>query len=102
MVVLTWITPGCMQFLKNKKRFYTAWTRSGHSRAADLRYRKQADASPPAHPSGQKGAADPLAGVGVPPVVPQRKSVRGVRPLSVLPAFSAARMAHARHEPLAP
>src|SRR5258708_2238121 len=50
--------------------FHTAWTRSGHSRAADLRYRKQADASPPAHPSGQKGAADPLAGVGVPPVVP--------------------------------
>jgi hypothetical protein len=29
MVALTWITPGCMQFLKNKKRFYTAWTRNG-------------------------------------------------------------------------
>src|SRR5882757_1645917 len=25
MVAPTWITPGCMQFLKNKKRFYTAW-----------------------------------------------------------------------------
>jgi hypothetical protein len=25
MVAPTWITPGCVQFLKNKKRFHTAW-----------------------------------------------------------------------------
>jgi hypothetical protein len=25
MVASTWITPGCVQFLKNKKRFHTAW-----------------------------------------------------------------------------
>jgi hypothetical protein len=31
MVAPTWITPGCVQFLENKKRFHTAWTRSGHS-----------------------------------------------------------------------
>jgi hypothetical protein len=29
MVASTWITPGCVQFLKNKKRFHTAWTLSG-------------------------------------------------------------------------
>jgi hypothetical protein len=26
MVASTGITPGCVQFLKNKKRFHTAWT----------------------------------------------------------------------------
>jgi hypothetical protein len=25
MVAPTWITPGCVQFLENKKRFHTAW-----------------------------------------------------------------------------
>src|SRR5258708_946102 len=25
MVSPTWITPGCVQFLENKKRFHTAW-----------------------------------------------------------------------------
>jgi hypothetical protein len=30
MVASTWITPGCVQFLKNKKRFHTAWTHLGH------------------------------------------------------------------------
>jgi hypothetical protein len=25
MVASTWITPGCVQFLENKKRFHTAW-----------------------------------------------------------------------------
>jgi hypothetical protein len=25
MVAPTWITPGCLQFLENKKRFHTAW-----------------------------------------------------------------------------
>jgi len=29
MVAPTWITPGCVQFLKNKKRFHTAWVKSG-------------------------------------------------------------------------
>jgi hypothetical protein len=29
MVASTWITPGCVQFLKNKKRFHTAWTQLG-------------------------------------------------------------------------
>jgi hypothetical protein len=28
MVASTWITPGCVQFLKNKKRFHTAWALS--------------------------------------------------------------------------
>src|SRR6202022_2423599 len=28
MVESTWITPACVQFLENKKRFHTAWTRS--------------------------------------------------------------------------
>jgi hypothetical protein len=28
MVASTWITPGCVQFLKNKKRFHTAWVES--------------------------------------------------------------------------
>jgi hypothetical protein len=30
MVAPTWITPGCVQFLENKKRFHTAWTPTGH------------------------------------------------------------------------
>jgi len=29
MVASTWITPGCVQFLKNKKRFHTAWDQTG-------------------------------------------------------------------------
>jgi hypothetical protein len=29
MVAPTWITPGRVQFLENKKRFHTAWTRCG-------------------------------------------------------------------------
>jgi hypothetical protein len=37
MVAPTWITPGCVQFLKNKKRFHTAWTRSRHGDFADYR-----------------------------------------------------------------
>jgi hypothetical protein len=28
MVAPTWITPGCVQSLENKKRFHTAWARS--------------------------------------------------------------------------
>jgi hypothetical protein len=32
MVASTGITPGCVQFLKNKKRFHTAWTQSGPHR----------------------------------------------------------------------
>jgi hypothetical protein len=24
-VASTWLTPGCVQFLENKKRFHTAW-----------------------------------------------------------------------------
>jgi hypothetical protein len=31
MVASTWITPGCVQFLKNKKRFHTAWTHKRHA-----------------------------------------------------------------------
>src|ERR1700722_18711442 len=31
MVASTLITPACVQFLENKKRFHTAWTRTGHS-----------------------------------------------------------------------
>jgi hypothetical protein len=27
MVAPTWITPGCVQFLENKKRFHTAWVK---------------------------------------------------------------------------
>jgi hypothetical protein len=30
MVASTGITLGCVQFLKNKKRFHTAWTQSRH------------------------------------------------------------------------
>jgi hypothetical protein len=29
MVASTGITPGCVQFLKNKKRFHTAWVKNG-------------------------------------------------------------------------
>jgi len=29
------IVPGCVQFLGEEKRFYTAWTPSGHYRRAD-------------------------------------------------------------------
>ena len=25
MVASTWLTPGCVQFLENRKRFHTAW-----------------------------------------------------------------------------
>jgi hypothetical protein len=25
MVASTWVTPGCVQFLENQKRFHTAW-----------------------------------------------------------------------------
>jgi hypothetical protein len=32
MVTPTWITPGCVQFLENKKRFHTVWTLTGLSR----------------------------------------------------------------------
>jgi hypothetical protein len=32
MVAPTWITPGCAQFLENRKRFHTAWTQSGTAR----------------------------------------------------------------------
>jgi hypothetical protein len=28
MVAPTWITPGCVQSLENKKRFHTAWTQA--------------------------------------------------------------------------
>jgi hypothetical protein len=35
MVALTWITPGCVQFLESKKRFHTAWTRTGHQLRRD-------------------------------------------------------------------
>jgi hypothetical protein len=28
MVAPTWITPGCVQFLENRKRFHTAWVKS--------------------------------------------------------------------------
>jgi len=31
MVASTWITTGCMQFLKNKKRFHTAWIHKRHA-----------------------------------------------------------------------
>ena len=31
MVAPTWITPGCVQFLENKKRFHTAWVKSDSS-----------------------------------------------------------------------
>jgi hypothetical protein len=30
MVAPTWIKPGCVQFLENGKRFYTAWVNSGN------------------------------------------------------------------------
>jgi hypothetical protein len=29
-VASTWITPSCLQFLGEKKRFHTAWTHFGH------------------------------------------------------------------------
>jgi hypothetical protein len=29
-VASTWITPSCLQFLGEKKRFHTAWTQLGH------------------------------------------------------------------------
>jgi hypothetical protein len=32
MVAPTWITPGCVQFLENKKRFHTAWVLRDHFR----------------------------------------------------------------------
>ena len=28
-VASSWITPGCVQFLADKKRFHTAWTHNG-------------------------------------------------------------------------
>jgi hypothetical protein len=28
-VASSWITPGCVQFLADKKRFHTAWSKSG-------------------------------------------------------------------------
>jgi hypothetical protein len=28
MVASTWVTPGCVQFLENQKRFHTAWTQA--------------------------------------------------------------------------
>jgi hypothetical protein len=34
MVVSTWIDPGCVQFLREEKRFHTAWVRSGHRSVA--------------------------------------------------------------------
>jgi hypothetical protein len=37
MVASTWITPGCVQFLKNKKRFHTAWVKRRNSRAEHMR-----------------------------------------------------------------
>jgi hypothetical protein len=37
MVASTWITPACVQFLENKKRFHTAWTPSGRSGRGDPR-----------------------------------------------------------------
>jgi hypothetical protein len=36
MVASTWITPGCVQFLKNKKRFHTAWVNSSDSERLEL------------------------------------------------------------------
>jgi hypothetical protein len=39
MVASTWITPGCVQFLKNKKHFHTAWVTTGlmhHSKCLAL------------------------------------------------------------------
>jgi len=35
MVASTWITPGCVQFLKNKKRFHTAWVNRYRSLAVE-------------------------------------------------------------------
>jgi hypothetical protein len=32
MVAPTWTTPGCVQFLESRKRFHTAWVRSGSRR----------------------------------------------------------------------
>jgi hypothetical protein len=29
-VASTWITPSCLQFLGEKKRFHTVWTQLGH------------------------------------------------------------------------
>jgi hypothetical protein len=34
-VASTWITPSCLQFLGEKKRFHTAWTRCGHQGALE-------------------------------------------------------------------
>jgi hypothetical protein len=31
MVAPTWITPGCVQFLENRKRFHTAWANCRHA-----------------------------------------------------------------------
>ena len=36
MVASTWIMPGCVQFLENKKRFHTAWVKSGGRLSIDL------------------------------------------------------------------
>jgi hypothetical protein len=36
MVAPTWITPGCVQFLENRKRFHTACADSGRSREVRL------------------------------------------------------------------
>src|ERR1700681_3450028 len=42
MVASTWITPGCVQFLKNKKHFHTAWVNSRSSQHPPrLRYHGQ-------------------------------------------------------------
>jgi protein-S-isoprenylcysteine O-methyltransferase Ste14 len=36
MVASTWITPGSVQFLENRKRFHTAMTRTVHSARLEL------------------------------------------------------------------
>jgi hypothetical protein len=46
-VASTWITPSCLQFLGEKKRFHTAWTQTGHrSRAGCGRISQIARARP--------------------------------------------------------
>jgi hypothetical protein len=50
MVASTGITPGCVQFLKNKKRFHTAWVKNGSVRARAAR---------PFYPQEQTSSACP-------------------------------------------
>jgi len=50
MVASTWIPSGCVQFLKNKKRFHTAWVKNGSVRARAAR---------PFYPQEQTSSACP-------------------------------------------